>query len=341
MATSPSSKATPNKKHLAPKRTPWLVATLAMLLALAALFMTWHLTQTIQQKAHAFDAAIIMLNGQQSNNEARLAAQHASAQTIQATWQAKLDTLNNTLQTTLKEYSNLSDDWRLLKARHLLELAALNAHWSTDKETTVAMLREADVFLAPIHNPKLLPVREGLAQDITEQLSTPTTDVTALLTRLDAIQVKTFHLPVTPLPTETLPENRSEKTGRMGAITNFLKNLVVIRYKTDTLDPKPTLTYEAILRATVRLNLQEATWAILERNDAVYHVALRQAMTNLERSFSSEAASTQALVGQIKQLDATQLRTDLVIPEQGLTALNHLINTPIKTRSSSDGENAL
>jgi uroporphyrin-III C-methyltransferase len=341
MATPTPSKSTPNKKHLAPKRTPWLIATLAMLLALAALFMTWQLTQTIQQKTHAFDTAIIMLNGQQSNNEARLATQHANTETIQATWQAKLDTLNNTLKTTLKEYANLSDDWRLLKARHLLELAALNAHWSTDKDATVAMLREADTFLAPIHNPKLLPVREGLAQDITEQLSAPTTDVTALLTRLNAIQVKTFHLPVTPLPTEALPENMSEKPGRMGAITNFLKNLVVIRYKTDTLEPKPTLAYEAMLRATVRLNLQEAEWAILERNDAIYHVALTQAMTNLEHTFLSEAASTQALIGQIKQLDTTQLRTDLIIPEQGLTVLNHLINTPIKTRLSPDGENAL
>jgi len=341
MSKAKSSTPTPPiKKHPAPKRTPWLIACFAVLIALAALYMSWQQNQTIKQTTHAFDATLTMITEQQSNNTARLAAHSANAETSQTTWQNKLDTVNNTLQTTLKEYTNLSDDWRLLKARHLLELAVLNAHWSTDKDATVAMLREADAFLAPIHNPKLLPVREGLAQDITEQLSNPTTDVTALLTRLDAIQAKTWNLPIKPLPLETssesLPEENTNKPNRMASVINFLKNLVVIHYNPDKLEPKPTLAYEAMLRATVRLNLQEAQWAILERNDAVYHVALTQAMSSLEHTFSSDATPTQALIGQLKQLNEKKLRTDLVMPEQGLNALNHVITPPAKAISATD-----
>lgn len=343
---TPTPPSAPNKKHPAPKPGMWLVVCLAVFIALAAIFMSWKLNQTFTNKTARLDATLTMLTEQQSNNAARLEAYRARASVEQNTWQDKLNTLNNTLQTTLKEYSNLSDDWRLLKARHLLELAALNAHWSTDKDATVAMLREADAFLGPLHNPKLLPVREGLAQDITEQLSAPITDVTALLTRLDAIQAKTWKLPIKPLPVEAFSENipednmPTEKLSRMDGIMKFLKNLVVIHYNPDTLEPKPTLAYEAMLRATVRLNLQEAQWAILEQNDAVYHLALNQAISNLEHTFSSEATRTQALLGQIKQLDTTQLRTDLVIPEQGLQALNQIITPPVKTNTSLKGANA-
>jgi len=337
MATSSPSEQNAKTKPSAPKNIAWLVALCAMLLAIAALLMNWQLTQTIKHKADTFDTELDQLNEQQTAHEARIEEQYLNTQKAQATWQNKLDTLSTTLETTRKEYSNLSDDWRLLKARHLLELATMNAHWSNDKDTTVAMLREADTILAPIHNPKLIAVREGLAHDLTEQLSAPTTDIIALLTRLDAIQAKTFHLSVLPLPKDTAPETSAEEPERMGAVIKFLKNLVVIRYKNETLDPKPTLAYEAMLRATVRLNLQEATWAILERNDAVYHVALAQAMTNLEHMFSSEATSTQALIGQIKQLDTTQLHADLIMPEQALTALNHLLTKP----EELEGENAL
>ncbi|MDF1827035.1 MAG: uroporphyrinogen-III C-methyltransferase [Legionellaceae bacterium] len=335
MTASPPSKTKPSVS----KNIPWLIALGAMLLAISALVLTWQLTQTIEHQTHHINTGLSLLNEQQANLEARLKNQHIHVQKTQATWQEKLNTLSNNLQDTRQEYNNLTDDWRLLKARHLLELAALNAHWGTDKDTTIAMLREADTILAPIHHSKLLAVREGLAHDLTEQLGAPTTDVTALLTRLDAIEARTFHLPIIALPQdqedkEKSAEQTSEAPSNMGVLMKFLKNLVVIRHTTETLDPKPTLAYEAMLSATVRLNLQEATWAILERNDAVYHLALAQAVTNLERTFSSEATATQALIGQIKQLDTVALRTDIIIPDQALTALNQLINTPA---SSEEG----
>ncbi|MDF1684457.1 MAG: uroporphyrinogen-III C-methyltransferase [Legionellaceae bacterium] len=332
MTTSSSSEQNAKAKPSSSKNTSWLIALCAMLLAIAALLMNWQLTQSMKHQTDAFDTDLEQLNEQQTAHEARLEDQYLNTKKAQATWQNKLDALTTSLETTRKEYNNLSDDWRLLKARHLLELAVMNAHWGSDKDTTVAMLREADTILAPIHNPKLIAVREGLAHDITEQLGTQKIDVTALLTRLDAIQARTFHLTVLPLPKdtvpETVPETSTDETAHMHGVIKFVKNLVVIRHNDETLDPKPTLAYEAMLRATVRLNLQEATWAILERNDAVYHIALAQAITNLEHMFSSEATSTQALIGQIKQLDTTQLHADIIMPEQALTALNQLLKAP-------------
>lgn len=348
--STPSTKPTqtsPAIKKSARKNTSWLIACVAVLIALASLYMSWQQRQNIKQATTAFDATLIMLTEQQSSNAARLAAHSANAEISQANWQEKLDSINNILQTTRQEYANLSDDWRLLKARHLLELAVLNAHWSTDKDATVAMLREADAILAPMHNPKLLSVREGLAQDITEQLSDPTVDATALLTRLDAIQAKTWELPIKPLSLETTdalspntPKETTAPSSRIASLTNFLKNLVIIHHNSDRLEPKPTLAYETMLRATVRLNLQEAQWAILERNDAIYHLALTQAINNLEHMLLSEATDIQALLGQLKQLNEKKLRTDLTMPEAGLKALNHVMTTPKNATPTTEGVNA-
>ena len=126
----------------------------------------------------------------------------------------------------------------------------------------------------------------------------------------------------------------------MDSARTFLKSLVVIHYNPDTLEPKPTLAYEAMLRATVRLNIQEAQWAILEQNNTVYHLALNQAINHLEHTFSSDSTRTQALIQQLEQLKKTNFRAELVMPEEALNQLNSIINTPRTAPLSTEGAQA-
>jgi uroporphyrin-III C-methyltransferase len=335
LTTKPEANTTPQKKT-PPKAKPilWLFVTVTAILAIIALYISLHLTRKIDQQAQTFDATRAMLIQQQSGTEARFQAHRVEAQTNATHAKIAMDNLKNTTKSTLTECKHVSDDWRLEKARYLLELAQQQAHWTHDNASTFAMLNEADTILAPLRNPSLVSVREALAHDISEQKSAPTNDITSLLAQLNSLDKSTWTLPVTPLPQNTTENNpNTTKPNRLTCTLNALKNLAVIRYNPDTLEPKPTLAYEAMLRATVRLNLQEAVWAVLERNDAVYQLALTQAIHHLEQTFASNTTQTQALITHLNQLKQTKLYQTTPVPKRALDALNQIIsatetNTP-------------
>ena len=296
--TKPTTKPKTNANA---KPILWILTTLAVALATSALYMNQRLTRTL-------DATRAMLTQQQSGTEARFQAHRVETQTSEINTKAAIDALRNNVKSTLTTCNNVSDDWRLEKARYLLELAQQQAHWTHDNASTSAMLKEVDTILAPLHNPALLSVRQALAHDISEQKSAPTNDITALLAQLNSADKSTWTLPVKPLPENTTKTNKNTtETNRLTCAMNALKNLAVIRYNPENLEPKPTLAYEAILRATVRLNLQEAVWAVLERNDTVYQLALTQAQHHLEQTFVSDTTQTQALIQLLNQLKQTKL----------------------------------
>ena len=212
-------------------------------------------------------------------------------------------------------------------------MASLNAHWDTNHTSTTAMLKEADAILAPLHNPALLAVRKAIALDVHTIQSAPTTDITALLTQLDAALKSTSSLSINPLPIEETNPTTATSNNEAHPVLRFFKHLVTIQYNPDQLQPKPTLAFEAMLRATIRLNLSEAQWAVLEHNNTVYQLALNQAMHGLEQSFASDAASTKALIQLLSTLKQTQLHSEQVIPEKALAALNQVISTTEHTQS--------
>ena len=331
-----STQKTPNHKTPeAPNQSPsnnqcsklgiWLFAIFALAAALTSLYLNHQLRHAIKQQTYTFDATLSMLTQQQSSTEARLQAHRAITQSHEERANREQRAFEKKLRATLAEYSNVSDDWRLLKARHLLELAQLNAHWSTDKASTVAMLNEADAVLAPLHNPALLNVRKALAEDLHATESASTTDTTALFAKLNAASKSTWALSINPIPKEdpipTSPPSNTKAT----AVLNFLKNVVTIHHHSDVLEPKPTLAFEAMLRASVRLSLEEAQWAVLERNNQVYQLALNQAINYLKQSFVSDQTRTEALISRLNELKQVALHAEAVIPEQALTELNQVI----------------
>ncbi|MDX2347174.1 MAG: uroporphyrinogen-III C-methyltransferase [Legionella sp.] len=312
-----------------PKLGIWLFITLTLVIALTALYMNQKLAKSITQQSKTFDATLNMLLQQQSSTEARLQAYRAVTASHEERAKVARETLEKNLTIALKEQHHVSDDWRLLKARYLLELANINAHWSTDKPSTFAMLTEADAILAPLHNPSLVTVRQALADDIQTIQSTPTTDITTLITQLNAALISTGQLPNHPLPKA---ENNPPTA------TNFLSHLITIHHTESPLTPKPTLAFEAILRASIRLSIQEAQWAVLDKNNVVYQLALKQAIHNLQQSFISHATQTKALIQQLNQLQKTSLNSEQVLPKKALKALNQIISSPDNTSNKKPGD---
>ncbi len=87
---------------------------------------------------------------------------------------------------------------------------------------------------------------------------------------------------------------------------NILKKLVVVRHNEEEVQPLLSPLHQALLRDSIRLDLQQAQWALLQNNPKVYNLSLTHALQNIKRNFAENEQSTQALIKQLQDLQEEQ-----------------------------------
>ncbi|HAU1151647.1 TPA: hypothetical protein JBI12_06820 [Legionella pneumophila] len=272
-------------------------------------------------------------------------------QQIQSDLTNKMDSLNKELQSAMKQKLYQNNDWLLLKTRYYLELAQINIHWSDNFNTSVALLQQADDLLKGMNIPKIFAIRQIIAKEIAQLKSISVVDITGLLSQLDAAQAAINNLSIPSLvqqqevPNHITTSEESGKTGwrnRLQDSVNFLEKLVVIRRHNENIQPLISPLYESTIKESIRLNLQEAQWAVLNNNSAVYQFALNQAITNLKRVFNISSHNTAVLLKQLHDLQNIKLTQEKPVVGQAIPLINQMIDNKellIDEANSKKGEN--
>jgi len=191
------------------------------------------------------------------------------------------------------------------KAHALLDLAQINAYWTEDKRTTLALLEQADQLLATSKDPKQLPTREAIGQARTNQLKEQNVDVVRILSQLSADQELVNSL--------ALKQDKSKQTKkhRVSSAWEKLHSLVILR-RTDTNIPIAyTFTNTKYMRASLALNLENAKWAVLHQQQDIFLLSLQDALKILDSNFD--------------QHESIQLKKRLIDLQQ----INLSLKTPI------------
>ncbi|GAN31139.1 TPA: hypothetical protein JBD08_13845 [Legionella pneumophila subsp. pneumophila] len=272
-------------------------------------------------------------------------------QQIQSDLTSKMDSLNKELQTAMKQKLYQNNDWLLLKARYYLELAQINVHWSDNFNTSVALLQQADALLKGMNIPKIFTIRQIIAKEIAQLKSISVVDITGILSQLDAAQAAINNLSIQSVVDQQEVLNhitKSEESGKIGwrnrlqDSVNFLEKLVVIRRHNENIQPLISPLYESAIKENIRLNLQEAQWAILNNNPAVYQFALNQAIANLKRVFNESSQNTDALIKQLSTLQNVKLTQEKPVVGQAIPLINQMIDNKellVDQANSKKGEN--
>lgn len=258
-----------------------------------------------------------------------------SLQQMQSTLESKVDGMHKELQTAMQQRLYQNQDWLLLKARYYLELAQINEHWSDNFNAAIALLQEADKLLQQLNTPQIFAVRQAIAKEIAQLKSEPQLDIAGLLSQLDAAQVSVSDLTIQSTITESgaAEEAETPKTATPSAwrarfqdSLNLLEKLVVVRRNDEDIKPLMSPLFESILRESIRLNLQEAQWAVLNKNDTVYQMALKQAVLNLKRTFNEQGYDTGELIKKLTELQEIKLAEEKPITGLALPLLNQMID---------------
>ncbi len=244
-----------------------------------------------------------------------------------------------------RDAMNTDQQWSLYKAQYAIQLAQLNAKWSDDTATTIALLQQADSFLSKQSQAQLFSVRQALAREISEEQTATILDVPGLLSQLDALQqlvaTDTFTKPIhtqTRKPTPTTPAPVPETwRGRLKETLLSFQQFFVIRYHESPLEPLMSPAFQTVQKEIIRLNLQEAEWAVLEKNNTIYQLALKQAYENICRAFDTKNDKVTIILKQLEQLQTIALQTNPAIPNESLPLLETVIKnmTPAQPGAAS------
>ena len=347
-------KSSAPKSHHPKNRRAYAYATSAAIvlitigIAIYAIYTSMQLRQGTKQEILLLHSEISQLKQQQMDTTAKLDTSVSTLNESQDKLQSKLTSLDTHLQSALQQQMYQAKDWLLLKARYYLELAQINANWGNNLQATAALLQQADILLANFHDQQSLVIREAIAKEIADLNTIPRLDLAGLLIKLDRAQAEIATLPlkptVTPMQNKPATTSSQQTTSdwreRLKDSVGLLEKVVVVRHHDEEILPLPSPAYESMLREGIRLNLQEAQWAALQNNEAIFQFSLAQAIKNINRSFEAEAATTTGLIKELQNLQKSPIMVKKPTLDTSLPLLNKLIESKNSQFSPASGDNS-
>ncbi len=265
--------------------------------------------------------------------------QHGQEELITSTI-SRLNHFDSTLNQKLKTLNDNASDWKLLKARYYLELASINNIWTNDAQTTLVLLKQADSLLHQIPDEKTTNVRQALADEEASILAAPKLDITGMLTTLHALQnavddLQQHQTPQSEKIPRMLQQPNSSTTWRehFQQTLQTLRTLVIIRHQDAPISTYLTPADIRIQREAVRLNLQEAQWAVIHHKASIYNLMLTQAASTVTRVFDPNDSKTLSFIKQVDQLKSINMSKSKPSLEAALNQLNHLIQASAEETS--------
>ena len=237
------------------------------------------------------------------------------------------------MESAIEQTMYQSQDWVLLKANYYIELAQINSHWNNNYTASIALLEEADKLLTKLTNPKIFEIRQVIAKEISQLKAIMPIDKAGLLSKLDAAQQSVtdlnIQLPHETSATQTTQPPSSNWHSHFYTSLDQLKKLVVVRRDNEDIKPLVSPLLVAAIKETVRLNLQEAQWAVLNEEHTIYQLMLTEAINNIQRTFNLNDHNTNVLLEQLNSLHQVSFSQEKPEIGKALPLINQLIDNKI------------
>ncbi len=309
-----------HEKHA--RRFPWLIIIFILLLLVGlglggAGYLGW---QWLEQEKQAL-----------VDNQSRVAAQLKSLESSLTEAEARAQSGAGGVDKRLQRAEMLIQELRGNPARAnaisspLIEVESLLLaanHWlrvNADIEQTVGLLTAADNKLSSAGSSDYTPLREAIAAELASLQTLPRSDRTGLAHRLAELASQIDRLPLADAPTPTRADtispvavtaNGSETAGWrnvLQAIGRDLRSLVSIHRLDHAGTPLLAPEEAWFLRQNIRLQLQSARLAVLDRDSQSFASSLRSASSWLEQYFNTTSPTVATMLENLLDMEKTIL----------------------------------
>ncbi|MFD2230352.1 uroporphyrinogen-III C-methyltransferase [Alkalimarinus sediminis] len=231
-------------------------------------------------------------------------------------------------------------DWLLAEAEYLMRLANQRLNMERDAAGAEAILNAANSVLAESDDPGLYAIRQQLSKDIIALQRVSKIDregiylqleaLIDLIAKLDQSHYQARHNEATAAANSSaeIAEEQSELVTSDGAFTHMLKDaldelkqLVVIRRLDEAVEPLLAPDQVYYLQQNLRLMIEQAELALLDRNQPMYQRNLTKAEQWINTYFSQNKDDTALLLSTLERLKALQIDPELPDISQSLQLL--------------------
>lgn len=310
----------------------------------------WYWMNYLQ--AERIDPKVQNLENQYSqlqNNLSQIEAALSQAQNVLGEQNAELVALAQTDQTSASQFSALAQqvqlnqltgeglskriadvagrrpsDWLLAEADYLVKLAGKKLYLEEDVKSAIMLLKSADVRIADLADPSLLPIRALIAKDI--QTLQQVNDVASTSI---ALTISALIAQVNSLPLDTLklpdPVQEAQQSNVSSDISNWQANLkaswdaivkdfVSVEKRSAQVQPFMSTKQQWLAREELKFALLNAQNAILQNENALFVQSLQMSLDTVVTHYDLENQGVEAYMQSIQDLISTD--TKKVIPAQ-------------------------
>jgi uroporphyrin-III C-methyltransferase len=259
-------------------------------------------------------------NQQQVQQQNQVLLVQANAQISSLT--AQLASMNQQLllaqQAIRNQGNNTSAKVQLSEAASMLRLAEQRLLMTSDVNTAITLLQEADAVLKQINSPALVGLQNNLAADLFTLQALTTINVEALYEKLASVSAEVEVLTMvsgSDNPDFLVPESTGAPTtlkqnGWIDSALSVLSEYFVVTRQDVAVSPLLTTEQQFLLRKTIGLQLTSAQLSLLNSQQVVYDAALAAAQAGISRWIEN---SDSRKIGVLAELEA--LRTSPITNE--------------------------
>ena len=182
-------------------------------------------------------------------------------------------------------------DWAIAEANYLVRMAARKLWLENDSQTAQHLLVTADLRIAELNNPALIPIRKAIVNDIAVVRALPQPRVTDIHLALSGLVSQLDSLPLNYVQEHRQPMSAQQNTPVSDDIGDWQQNLTTsvstlfsklfyfnAGVEQGSSEPYKMPRQQWFLRANVKHAWLQAQMALLSRNDVVYQEALKRSI---------------------------------------------------------------
>lgn len=314
-------------------KLPLIISLLSLLLAIslilgsvtAAYYWLWPYYQQQQQiQKSEFERLTRQLSqaletSQRQNRDLQRQAQ-SQDQSI-SLLSAQLQELESGLRQLRQLNQSPPEQWVISEADYLIRIAGQKLWVESDVQTSTTLLINADKRIASLHDPRLIPIRRALAQDIQTLKALPRLDINSIALTLDALiqqvhlwPVKNLEIPkaIDSQKRKEITENPADWQQNLLSIwESFIDGFIKVEQRVSDVAPLLSPEQRWFLIQNVRLKLQQAQLAALRAQPELYRGALQQANQWLKTYFITENQAVKQARQKLTELEIRPIQQQL------------------------------
>jgi uroporphyrin-III C-methyltransferase len=230
----------------------------------------------------------------------------------------RVDELQRTVERFVGAGDKVRESWLLAEAEHYMRIANAQLGLAGDVDVAQTALGLADDTLRELSDPRLIPVRKLLAEEIGELKGVPRPDTEGIVLSLGSLSDSLDTLPLKGAAPEAF---RAKPEAPAAPLTGFaralaasraaLRSLVTVRRVDDPISPLLTEAEQSVVIRSLDLELQLARLAIMRGDAGLFRRSIDAARERVEEHFDLTSPDVQAVLESLSELSVVKLPEQL------------------------------